>query len=180
MGGGLVSSLPFSRTSQSLASRVGVVLGLEHSLLIFRLLQGWLLVFWLLGMFQPLEGRLPLPFSIPAFGCIFILMEINSQETSVLGGTHPKARHLSRISRGLGRLCLCHSQLGQGRLAFSSNLWGLQRAREGREHCRLKSVSGAKAAWGQRRKSGLLVMLEATGTWPLAGNGRQRAPWLEQ
>lgn len=52
------------------------------------------------------------------------------------GAPYPKTRHLSRVSSGWGRIgvggwYLCSSRLGQGRLAFSSNLWILQLGKKG-------------------------------------------------
>lgn len=75
----------------------------------------------------------------PCFGCIFILSKTNLQETfqNLKGGApYPKTRHLSRVSSGWGRIgvggwYLCSSRLGQGRLAFSSNLWILQLGKKG-------------------------------------------------
>lgn len=95
----------------------------------------------MLRMFQPLEeggeggAEGATGFTNPCFGWIFILMEIkftgNSPE---LRGTHPKARHSSRVlvmgQGGVGVMDVS-SQLDPGRLAFSSCLWDLWLGREG-------------------------------------------------
>lgn len=58
-------------------------------------------------------------------------MKINLQEAfQSLGSTYPKARHLSQVLGWVEGLCLCSSQLGEGRLAFSLSLGELQLGRE--------------------------------------------------
>lgn len=97
----------------------------------------------------------------PCFGCIFILMKINVQETfQNLGGgrTYPKARHLSQESGGwVG--CVYSSQLGQGRLAFSSSFQTLQLGREGQGMLRPEFRKPVLRRLG----AGALVLLGATG-----------------